>query len=82
MKVIQYIKAQFSPRHFIGIALGLIGGYAYWYFYGCVEGCTITGSARNSTLYFGLIGYFFAGLFPSKVMDEPIITPKNADDAV
>lgn len=70
MKIVQYIKAQFSVRHVLGISLGLAAGYAYWYFYGCTEGCTITGSALNSSLYFGMMGYFAAGLVPAKKTGE------------
>lgn len=44
------------------IVLGAAAGYAYWYFYGCVNGCTITGSAVNSSLYFGFMGYLLAGI--------------------
>lgn len=40
----------------IGILLGLMAGYAYYAQIGCDEGCTITGSPVNSTLYGGLMG--------------------------
>ena len=41
----------------IGIALGLIGGYAYYHFVGCTSGtCAITSKPLNSTLYGGAMG--------------------------
>lgn len=44
------------------ILLGLAAGYSYWHFYGCVNGCTITGVWYNSTAYGGLMGYLVAGM--------------------
>ena len=44
------------------IAVGLSAGYAYWHFYGCINGCTITGVWYNSTAYGGLMGYLVAGM--------------------
>lgn len=53
------------PWTLIGIGLGLGSGYLYYHFIGCDEGCTITGSPINSTLYGGLMG----GLLLSMVDD-------------
>jgi len=66
MKALNYIKALFGLRQLTGVSVGLIAGYAYWYFYGCTEGCTITGTALNSSLYFGMMGYFASGLIVAK----------------
>jgi hypothetical protein len=60
------LRQNFSLGHLAGIILGSVGGYTYWYFYGCTEGCTITGSPVNSTLYFAVMGYMVVGLFPVK----------------
>lgn len=57
-----------------GILLGAAAGYAYWYFYGCVNGCTITGSALNSSLYFGFMGYLLSGILKPK---QPTEAPNN-----
>ena len=40
----------------IGVAIGAAVGWYYWYQWGCVDGCTITGSPLNSTLYGALMG--------------------------
>lgn len=41
----------------IGILLGAVGGYLYWYYIGCTGGsCAITSSPVNSTLYGALMG--------------------------
>ncbi len=41
----------------IGIALGAVGGYAYYYFIGCASGtCAITSNPLNSTAYGALMG--------------------------
>jgi len=53
-------------RYVIGSLFGAAAGYGYWYFYGCINGCTITGSPLNSTLYFAFMGYLLAGMFKSE----------------
>lgn len=47
-----------------GVVIGLIAGYAYYYFVGCASGtCAITSKPLNSTLYVGLMGGLFFNLF-------------------
>ncbi|MGE0589953.1 MAG: DUF6132 family protein [Cyclobacteriaceae bacterium] len=51
----------------VGIAVGAIGGYLYWYYVGCVSGsCAITSSPVNSTIYGALMGGLFLNTFESK----------------
>lgn len=41
----------------IGVFLGAVAGYLYYYFVGCASGtCGITSSPVNSTLYFAFLG--------------------------
>jgi hypothetical protein len=41
----------------IGISLGAIGGFLYFYYIGCVTGsCPITSQPINSTIYGALMG--------------------------
>ena len=48
----------------IGVVVGLISGYAYYYFIGCASGtCTITSKPLNSTLYGGLMGGLLFNMF-------------------
>lgn len=55
----------------IGIAVGLLGGYLYYYFIGCNSGtCPITSNPWISTLYGGLIGYLLFDLFKPKAKKE------------
>ncbi|HRD06642.1 MAG: DUF6132 family protein [Saprospiraceae bacterium] len=50
----------------IGVILGSIGGYAYYYFVGCASGsCAITSNPINSTAYGALMG----GLLFSSIFD-------------
>jgi LytS/YehU family sensor histidine kinase len=62
----------------IGIALGAVGGFLYWYYIGCNSGsCAITFSPINSTLYGGMMGGLLLNSFePKKRKDE---TPKTPD---
>ena len=48
----------------IGIVLGAIGGYIYYYFIGCASGsCAITSKPLNSILYGALLGGLLFNLF-------------------
>lgn len=48
----------------IGILLGAVAGWAYWYYIGCLSGtCTITSRPLNSTLYGALLGMLLLGIF-------------------
>jgi hypothetical protein len=48
----------------IGVVLGLIAGYAYYNYVGCVSGtCEITSKPLNSTLYGGLMGGLLFNVF-------------------
>jgi len=51
---------QFIKKHFltiIGILIGSLGGYAYYFFVGCANGtCAITSNPLNSTLYGAMMG--------------------------
>lgn len=44
------------------IAIGAAAGWAYWNWYGCVNGCTITGQWWTSTGYGAVMGYLVLGL--------------------
>ncbi len=35
--------------------LGMLVGFLYYRFYGCTEGCMITGNPWRSTAYFGFM---------------------------
>jgi hypothetical protein len=56
-KLIQNIKSVLNKRLLIGVVIGAIAGYAYYYFIGCSSGsCAITSNPVNSTLYGILFG--------------------------
>ena len=51
----------------IGVALGAIAGYAYYYFVGCASGqCAITSNPVNSTVYGMVMGGLALDLFKRK----------------
>ncbi len=51
----------------IGIPVGMIGGYLYYYFVGCNSGtCPITSNPYISIIYGGIMGYLFLDLFKKK----------------
>lgn len=56
----------------IGIAIGLVAGYAYYHFVGCASGtCAITSKPLNSTLYGGMMGGLLFNIF--------VTSPKKSD---
>lgn len=59
----------------IGILMGAIAGFAYYYFIGCASGtCSITSSPINSTLYGALLGGLFLNIFQKE--DKDLSAPK------
>jgi len=55
----------------LGALLGAVAGFLYWKFYGCTNGCTITGSPVNSTLYMAFMGALIPGMFKSESSPKP-----------
>lgn len=48
----------------IGIAIGALAGYAYYFYVGCASGsCAITSKPLNSTLYGAIMGGLFFNIF-------------------
>jgi hypothetical protein len=55
----------------IGVAVGMIAGFSYWYFVGCSTGtCPITSSPTISTLYGGMMGLFLFGSFSKSKQEK------------
>jgi len=52
-------------------AVGAIGGFAYYYFVGCVSGtCAITSNPYISTAYGAVFGLLISLLLPERKMGE------------
>jgi hypothetical protein len=48
----------------VGVVVGAIAGYAYYYYVGCASGtCAITSKPLNSSLYGGLMGGLLFNIF-------------------
>jgi Family of unknown function (DUF6132) len=48
----------------IGIVIGALAGYSYYFFVGCASGtCAITSKPLNSTLYGALMGGLVFNIF-------------------
>jgi hypothetical protein len=61
------VQMNFFKRHsltFLGILIGSLAGYAYYFYVGCSSGsCPITARPFNSTAYGALIGaMLFSGI--------------------
>ncbi|UQD56610.1 hypothetical protein [Flavobacterium sp. K5-23] len=51
----------------IGVVTGIIAGYLYYHYVGCLSGtCAITSKPLNSSLYGGLMGGLVFNMFVGK----------------
>ncbi|NDP22882.1 MAG: hypothetical protein GZ091_17660 [Paludibacter sp.] len=61
---------KFIKKHYlkiIGIFLGSISGFSYYYFVGCVSGtCPITSNPYISIVYGAVMGYLLFDMFKKK----------------
>ena len=54
-------------RTVIGIVLGGMAGFLYYYFVGCASGtCPITSHPLSSVIVGGIMGYLVTGIFEKK----------------
>lgn len=54
----------------LGVVLGAIGGYLYYYFIGCNSGtCPITSNPYRMIIYGVIIGFLAADIFKKKNID-------------
>lgn len=55
----------------IGVTLGAIAGFCYWYFVGCSTGsCAITSSPVISSIYGAFMGGILGGMFKKSNKEE------------
>ncbi len=57
----------FFKKHWLriaGLAIGMLGGYLYYYYVGCVSGtCPITSNPYRMMLYGAVVGYLLFDIF-------------------
>ena len=46
----------------VGIGVGAVVGWLYWYYFGCQDTCTIKSSPVNMTIYGGVMGGLLADI--------------------
>jgi hypothetical protein len=55
----EFLKSWRFWRPFLGVFIGGLAGFLFYYFVGCTSGsCAITGNPCISTLWGGLMGFF------------------------
>ncbi|HOO94606.1 MAG TPA: DUF6132 family protein [Proteiniphilum sp.] len=74
----------FLLKHWLkiaGVAVGVLGGYLYYYYVGCVSGtCPITSNPYRMMIYGALIGYLLFDIFSkegSSKKKQEKITPNE-----
>lgn len=67
---------EFIRKHKIGLLLivpGVIGGYLYWYYIGCLSGtCPLKSNWYYTVLFGGLIGYFIGDIIDDYIKKKNI----------
>lgn len=64
-KAIIYIKKNWPAV--VGIVIGMVGGYLYYFYVGCASGgCPIQSNPWFSTLWGGAMGYLLGDMFVKK----------------
>ncbi|MFC2102128.1 DUF6132 family protein [Bacteroidota bacterium] len=57
--IVEFLTSSVFLRPFLGVLIGGIGGFLYYYFIGCTSGsCAITSSPISSVLFGAAIGFF------------------------
>ena len=57
-------------KKILGILLGGVGGFSYYYFVGCASGtCPITSNPYISIVYGGIMGYLIVDMFKNKKVE-------------
>jgi hypothetical protein len=63
----EHLKSRNFLRPFLGILIGGIGGFFYYYFIGCKTGsCPITSNSYSAVIIGGLMGYLITGILFTK----------------
>lgn len=68
-----YMKEKFKKYRIVilGIVLGTIGGYLYYYFIGCSSGtCPLTSNPYRMMIYGAIIGFLVADIFKKKDVEK------------
>lgn len=61
----------------LGVFIGAVAGWAYWYFVGCTSGsCAITSSPVNSSIYGAFAGIVLGGTLKKQNKKEEKNTVK------
>lgn len=74
----------FLLKHWLritGVAVGVLGGYLYYYYVGCVSGtCPITSNPYRMMIYGALVGYLLFDIFSkdgSSKKNQENVTPNE-----
>jgi hypothetical protein len=72
----------FLIKHWLkiaGVTVGVLGGYLYYYYVGCVSGtCPITSNPYRMMIYGAVMGYLLFDMFsPNKSPKKVIETTDN-----
>jgi hypothetical protein len=60
----EFFRSGYFWKPFLGVAIGGVAGFLYFYFIGCTSGtCPITSHLYSSIMAGGVLGYLITGAF-------------------
>jgi hypothetical protein len=60
----EFFRSGYFRKPFLGVTIGGVAGFLYFYFIGCTSGtCPITSHSYSSIIAGGILGYLLIGAF-------------------
>lgn len=76
-KILSHLRRHFVLKHWLGILLGITGGFIYYRTVGCSTGaCPIQSNPWLTMLWGGMMGYLIGDMIPYKKKEKQAPGPE------